>query len=146
MLKSMSDLGESVAIAFERLIESGLLAIIADQYDEKAFGNAIVVLAGANLRIRIVRDRGDIYADASSVSFPDDWAPLERTLLAVGARIARREGLLSPEDAATLVEQNFPLLDIGLSEAQLDETRTRLAEMKRFKKAEALRRLKRREV
>ena len=27
MLKSMSDLGESVAIAFERLIESGLLAM-----------------------------------------------------------------------------------------------------------------------
>lgn len=138
----MSDFLRAVTIAFHRIIDGGLLAIESDQYDEKAFGNAVVVLTGGNVRIRLVRDRGDVFADATSASFPDDWAPLERILMAVGAPQVRPEGLLTPDEAANLVEQHFSVLDAGLSGDRLNETRTRLAELKLFKTAEAMRRLK----
>ena len=138
----MSDFLEAVSAAFRRLIDRGFLVIVSDQYDEKAFGNAVVVLAGGNVRIRLVRDRGDIFADAASVNFPDEWAPLERVLVAVGVPAVRPEGLLMPADSANLVEKHFTMLDAGLGGDQLDETKTRLAEIKRFKTAEAMRRLK----
>ena len=54
------------------------------------------MLTGGNLKLRIVSDRGDTFADATSTTFPDDWAPLERVLLAVGLSEAPPEGLLTP--------------------------------------------------
>jgi hypothetical protein len=137
----MNDFLNAVTVAFRRLVDQGLLAILSSQYDEQAFGNAIVVLSGGNVLIRLTRDRGDVSADMASIAIPDEWAPLERVLTAVGVSAAPAEGLLTPTDAASLVEQHFSALNTGLGETRLGETRTRLAEIKRFKTVEAMHRL-----
>lgn len=137
----MSDFLDTVTGAFRELIDRRLLTVVSDQYDESAFGNAEVILSGGNVLIRLVRDRGDVFADATSTAFPDDWTPLERVLAAVGVS-APPEGLLTPAQAASLVEQHFLPLDTALSEARVSETRTRLAEIKRFKTTEAMHRLR----
>lgn len=63
-------------------------------------------------------------------------------LKAIGVSGVPAEGLLTPIDAAHLVEQHFTALDAGLGQGRLDETRVRLREIKRFKMAEAMHRLK----
>jgi hypothetical protein len=137
----MSDFLDTVIAAFRRLIERGTMTVVSHQYDEAAFGNAAVVLAGNNVLLRLRRDRGDVLADVASPTSPDDWAPLERTLMAVGVSAAPAEGLVSPVGVAALLEEHFAALNAGLSGDRLPETRARLAEIKRFKVAEAKRRL-----
>lgn len=51
--------------------------MVEDRYDPKDFGNALVILESAELRIRIVRDRGQIFTDVASLLEPDRWLPLK---------------------------------------------------------------------
>lgn len=80
----MSDFLDAVTAAFRNLIDRELIAVRSDQYDAKAFGNAVVVLSGGNVFIRLVRDRGDVRADAASASFQrtgHHWSVCSRLLV-----------------------------------------------------------------
>ena len=139
----MSDFLQSVTEAFRSMLSRGLLNVESSDYDAEAFGNASVTLAGQNLRIRIVRDRGDILAEAASRLRPEDWYPLQRVILAVGVSPAPAEGLLTPQQAAEIVERHFPDLDRGLASGHFDHTRTALAELERFAMKRLMDRVKR---
>ena len=115
-----------VKAAFEDLLARGALRIRSSAYDEQAFGNAEVVLEGRHLLIRLVRDRGDVFADVRPLGASERWRPLERTLQAVGVTCIRSEGLLSVVEAARLAEGHFDALDIGLSPGRIPETILRL--------------------
>jgi hypothetical protein len=138
--KRMSAFSRAVKRAFDELIRRNMLSVVEDRHYLLGFGNAVVVLAGANIRVKLVRDRGDIWADATSVHTPDDWAPLERVLKAAGVIGIPEEGLLSVVEAASLVERHFEVLDEALGHSGIEETKKRLAELTLIKKAEARRR------
>ena len=140
----MSDFLQSVTEAFKSLLSSGFLSVESSGYDAQAFGNAIVVLAGQNFRIRMVRDRSDVLADAASRLSPDDWFPLQRVVRAVGGSSPPAEGLLTPQQAAEIVERYFTDLDRGLGSGHIDRTRTTLAELERFALKRLMDRVKRR--
>jgi len=118
-----------VGDAFAAAIGSGLLAIESSMLDAEAFGNAAVVLAGGNVRIRVIRDRDETFADAASRLDPENWYPLQRVIRAVGAPSPPEDGLLAPADAAQLVERHFADLDRGLAAGEFDRTRKILGEL-----------------
>jgi len=138
----MREFLRDVESAFHELMESGKLNIASSRDDPLTFGNADVLLVGATFRLRMLCDRGDTSSDIASNALPNDWSPLERVLQAVGAVGVPEEGLLSPAQAARLVEQHFDTLNQGLSEANLGETRNRLSEIKRSRLELASSRLK----
>jgi len=112
-----------VQAAFRGLLERGALTIKWSTYDKEAFGNAEVVLGGHSLLVRLVRDRGDVFADARPAGASDDWRPLERVLCAVGAESIHAEGLLSLVEAARLINEHLDALNIGLSSEEIAKTR-----------------------
>lgn len=127
----MSDFLQAVTEAFRGLLDQGLLSVESSKYDDQAFGNAVVVLAGTNLRVRLLRDRGDVFAEAASALDPDNWYPLQRAIRAVGTS-SPPEGLLTPVDAAKLVERHLKDLEKGLGSTCIDQTKTALADLERF--------------
>ena len=58
--------------------------VLSSTYDAKAFGNAVVELAGDHLRIRVVRDRSQLLVDLSP-PHRFDWFDLHIVLHFVGA-------------------------------------------------------------
>lgn len=110
-----------VRSAFGGLLQRGVLTIGSSAYDEEAFGNAEVVLAGQNFYVRLVRDRGDVFADVRSSVSPQ-WRPLERVLRVAGVAGAPPEGLLSVEQAAKLIEGQISALESGFAPGSSAET------------------------
>lgn len=84
---------------------------------------------GGHLRIRVVRDREETITDAASRLEPENWSPLQRVIHAVGTASPPPEGLLSPAEAAGLVERHFRALDKGLAADARVGTRRRRAEL-----------------
>src|SRR5690348_336408 len=77
--------------------ESGFKVVFAS-YDPKTFGDSMVVLQSRALRLRIIRERGRIFAEVSPLEKPELWwdlglilgvtcakAPLPHDLLGVTA-------------------------------------------------------------
>jgi hypothetical protein len=119
---------KEVRLAFDDLLQKGLLAVASSEYDEKAFGNSAVVLGGQNFQVRLVWERGDEFADARSPAWPE-WRPLERVLRAVGVGSAPPEGLLSVAQTAELIHEHVSALETGLSRESLGETERALANL-----------------
>lgn len=101
---------KDIRSAFDGLLQRGVLTIRSSVFDEEAFGNAEVVLASQSFDLRLVRDRGNVFADVRSLVSPE-WRPLERVLRAVGVAGAPSEGLLSVEQAAKLIEGQISVLE-----------------------------------
>lgn len=128
---TMSDFLLVVKTAFEDLLDKRLLRVESSILCSEAFGNAAVVLSGRHLRIRVVRDRDQMFADAASCGSPEAWYPLQMVLRAVGVASAMPEGLLTPSEAAKLVEDHFTELDDGLAGHNMAITEAKLAELRR---------------
>jgi hypothetical protein len=52
---------------------------VAERYDPQSFGNAFVDFCSAELCIRLIRDRGQVYADVRRVN-ELHWSPLHLVL------------------------------------------------------------------
>jgi hypothetical protein len=138
----MSDFLDAVTNAFSTLIDSGQLRVEASSYDAQAFGNAMVILASNEFRIRVVRDRDDVFADAASRLEPEEWYPLERAIRAAGVPSAPPESLLSPAQAAGLVERYYSVLARGFAAEEFDRTKRQLALLEQQAHERTLERLK----
>jgi hypothetical protein len=125
----MSKFTVAVTDAFRTLLRRGLLSIESSAEDPFAFGNAVVLLTGPNLRLRLVLDRGDTFAEAASQLEPENWFPLQRVIQAVGVYPAPPEGLLTPQQVADLIDRHFVDLDAGLGRTHVDNTKRRLADL-----------------
>lgn len=80
-------------------------------------------MGGQYLLVRLVRDRGDVFADARPACASDEWRPLERVLHAVGGTSTHAEGLLSVVEAARLTHEHLDALNTGLSSEGIAKTR-----------------------
>ena len=63
---------------------------------------------------------------------PESWFPLQRVIRALGVIAPPPEGLLTPRQAAAIVEQHFTELDGDFGRRFTDRTRTTLVELERF--------------
>jgi hypothetical protein len=63
----MSRLLEAVPEAFKELVKEHQFSITEETYAPRSFGNAVLDLDGARLRLRLVRDRGQVWVDVGSV-------------------------------------------------------------------------------
>jgi hypothetical protein len=108
-------------LAFAGLLQRGAVTIASSAFDSSAFGNAEVVLVGRRFQVRLVRDRGDGFAEARGLE-SSEWNPLERVLRAVGAADVPVEGLLTVEQAAKLIEAHINDLESGLAPGNFAET------------------------
>ncbi len=122
---------EEVTGAFAALIARGSLAVVASRYDPYAFGNALVILAGGRLRVRLVRDRGPVMADVSGVDNSEQWSPLQRVLRTFLGSAGPADSVLTPAEAAGMVDQYYDDLQSAFSPALLGRTRAKLAELAR---------------
>lgn len=128
----MSDFLQIVSEAFSGLLTQGLLSVESSGYDARAFGNSVVVLGSQNFRVRVIQDRGEVFAETASRLHPESWFPLQRVIRALGVIAPPPEGLLTPRQAAAIVEQHFTELDGDFGRRFTDRTRTTLVELERF--------------
>ena len=109
-----SAFSDGVRAAFDGLLRRGALHFVSSRHDEESFGNAEVVLAGGSFRVRIVRDRGDVFADVGP-SGSSEWWPLERALQAVGIADAPEVGIRPVEESASLLSKHLGAIESGFS-------------------------------
>jgi hypothetical protein len=57
---------------------------IVGEEKSEAFGDALVVLGSGDVRLRIVRDRSQIFADLGSIAEPDAWFDSTIVMQALG--------------------------------------------------------------
>jgi hypothetical protein len=62
------------------LVSAGLLRIVEERSDPAHFGDALIVLEGPRVRVRLVADRGQFFADVASGTTPPRWLPLREVL------------------------------------------------------------------
>lgn len=129
----MVDLNEQLAIsrlvvAFQRLVGVHGFGVVERRYDEDMFGNALMVLERAPLRIRVVNDRGDVYVDAASSTEPQNWFDVVAVL--GEASPATSSDLISRlKEHAAFVESHLSRLADALG-PNLIETKKRLLEQR----------------
>lgn len=82
--------------------------VVEDGFDAVSFGNSYVTLEAPGLRVRFVRDRGEIYAQVASRSEPHTWWALEDACeLLAGQKVEIGSDLLA---AANSLRDNLPAL------------------------------------
>jgi hypothetical protein len=77
---------EAVRSAFAFLSPGSSPKVVRSQYDESAFGNAVVELETEKLRVRVVRDRSVVTVDLAPLGY-GDWFDEEVVLQSVGANV-----------------------------------------------------------
>ena len=73
MTDGNNELLQEVEKAFSRELKDGVLKVVEHQYFPETFGNALVVLEGLGLRIKLMRERSEQYALVVSVRKPEEW-------------------------------------------------------------------------
>ncbi len=98
-------------------------SIVEDDYRPDAFGNSFVTLESTILRLRFVRDRGQVWADVGSPTDPKTWWHL---LFVLEAVLGKRPDLrFDLDEAASLLRDNFSTLAEALG-PRLSETKRQL--------------------
>jgi hypothetical protein len=86
--------------------------VVDDRYEAHHFGDSFVTLESDRLRVRLVRDRGEVDADVASLSEPDRWRPLVLVYEAISGELV----LTAPQlDAvARFLRENLSALEESL--------------------------------
>lgn len=97
--------------------------VVEDDFDPKSFGNSFVTLESSGLRVRFVRDRGQVSAEIASRSDPGMWWNCEHVCELIVGRTVEIGFELSA--VAALLRNNFPALTDYLGpEVHSNETGT----------------------
>jgi hypothetical protein len=74
---------ETVSAA-EPLLQLGF-QMVEDLYDERAFGNGLVLFRRGDVRIRVAKERGLWFVEIGSVVTPDEFFDARQVLAEIGA-------------------------------------------------------------
>jgi hypothetical protein len=109
------------------------LAVEAEQCDPEHFGDALLVLANPEIRLRLVRDRGQLFVDVAAPGTADDWWDLPLVLELAGDPLPRDLGgvLPSPAEALAVIERHYARIVALFSPEQRPHTLPRLAALRR---------------
>ena len=81
------------------------LSIVGEDFQPKSFGNSFVTLEGASIRVRFVRDRGQVWVDVAPRNTRNKWWHLLFVLEAVRGQLPEANYTL--KHATTLLYDNF---------------------------------------
>jgi hypothetical protein len=116
------------------------LRVVEDDFDPKSFGNSFVTLESTGLRVRFIRDRGQVSAEVASCSDPGRWWNLEHVCELIAGRSVEPGFELSSVGA--LLRNNFPALVEALG-PKFSETKRELERKAEERKRAFLRRFSR---
>lgn len=112
--------------------------IVEDSFDAQSFGNSFVTLDSPGLRVRFVRDRGQVSAELAALSDPATWWNLEHVCELISGRSVEPGFELAA--VAALLRNNFSTLADYLG-PKLPETKRELEQRAEERKQAFLRRL-----
>src|SRR6266550_3475553 len=96
---------DEIREALSFLVERGF-EVVDDSYNPEAFGNAFVRFESKDFAVRVVRDRGQIFADVGPAQTSDEWHDLRRVLEFLGHGSVETSGFELDELGRTL-EANY---------------------------------------
>lgn len=100
-----------------------------------AFGDTVIVLRGQHLRVRVVRDRGDWFAEVGSEQKQDDWYDMGLLKELIIGRV--KQDVLSFDELATFLRANWQTIVDLLTSSRSCET---YAALERIRQERAKRR------
>lgn len=117
--------------AFEGEIDSGALTVVESRYSPREFGNAVVILEGGGLRLKLNLERSKSYALLASAEEPQDWVRLQTALSAatnatVAGSVEPVGWELSPADAASLFREHRTALSEAFAANDWPSTKKKL--------------------
>lgn len=73
---------EEIRPFFSELLDEHGFRVVSESHEPKSFGNGLIVLQAEDLRLRFVRDRGQVFADigAPGQTGDDNWHQLQRVM------------------------------------------------------------------
>ncbi len=116
------------------------LQITESGFNPKSFGDSFVILASPALRVRFVRDRGQVSAEVASLSDPRTWWNLEHVCEIISDKNAEPSFKLSA--VADLLRRNFQALTYCLG-SKYNDTKRELERRGEIRKRAFLKRLSR---
>jgi hypothetical protein len=117
------------------LTESGF-EIVEEQYSPSMFGNALVIFISTDFSLRVIRDKGQFFADVSSPHGEVGWHDLHRVLEFLNLPESNVNGSVYELDQlANTIKANYTELRDLFSR---DNYSTIKIELEHFKKRKAL--------
>lgn len=123
------DFEKEIIDALEELTRNGIFEIENMVFDEKNFGNMMVLLkSNANFYIRFIRDRGDVWCELGSSEQTREWFGINDIMSIIGLQVeVHGKDLVKVINKTTnIMNQNFPKIDEAFSEEHFPETRNNL--------------------
>lgn len=126
------DLERDASTQFSFITATPPPRLLESRYDPEAFGNAVVVLAGDGIRVRVTRDRSQLFVDLSPADRAD-WVDEQVVLQLVGGvsavhRLAEGEfRALAPSAAA--IRRHFPEILAAFQPTRWPATRVALTQL-----------------
>lgn len=72
---------EEISPFFSDLLNEHGFRVVSETHEPQHFGNGLLILESKDLRLRFVRDRGQVFADVgASGQTDDDWHQLQRVM------------------------------------------------------------------
>lgn len=130
-------LKQEVAEQLPWLFQDFGFRVVEDDFDPKSFGNSFVTLESPALRVRFIRDRGQVSAEIASGSEPRMWWNLEHVCELIAGRSVEPGFELSSVSA--LLRNNLPALMEALG-PNFPETKRELERRAEERKRSFLRR------
>ncbi len=137
---------DDVKRSFAKLVERRGFRVLAGGFDERSFGNALVLLESDDYSIRLVRDRGQVFVELASPTDPGNWHGLGRVLAALQGEPEEDRawsGSVNLADAASVIEANHEALAESLGSNRYDRTRIELERLGQLAKERLLSRVHR---
>ena len=121
----MSPLGEQIVSELPWLCRDLGFTMTYDSYEPKSFGDCLVILASERLRLRLVKDRGQILMDVATPAQPEAWHNLFFVLEALGREVTPAFDLGT---VGSLLKGNYDEILVALG-PKLTETERELARL-----------------
>jgi len=134
-----SSFSNIVRTAFGKLISSYGFKIVEDQHDSSNFGNAVVVLDSSDFRIRLVKDRDQIFGEVASYSEPETWYGIDRLYEVINLKpIPKQSG--SIDDIVAAIEKDLVRIEHSLHPMRFSATKKELERIGELAKQAMLKR------
>lgn len=133
-----TDFVDEVRAALAALMEQWQFRLV-ETAQSRSFDNAFVVLQSDDVRMRIVRDRSQVFVDFASSTEPETWFDLDillRLLKSALPHVGALQAARNVADAAERIKKYYPEIRELFSASRFDENKVRLHALKRARTRE----------
>lgn len=121
--KSECSLKQQVIETCPWLIGELAFRVVDDEYRPESFGDSFVTLESPVLRIRFLRDRGQIFVELASPTAPEKWRDLTFVLRAIQGKVPQESFAL--DEVANRLRNHFAELVEAMG-PKLEETERKI--------------------